>query len=41
MNYVVPPVIFGAEVDVMVIDGGDAPKVTGDQIVAEDGLVIG
>ena len=41
MDFVVAPVVFGAEVDVVEIDGGDAPEVAGNHVVAEYGLVVG
>ena len=41
MEDVVAPFRFGAQVDVMLVDGGDPPEVAGDGVVAQDGFAVG
>ena len=41
VDFIVSPVFLGAHVDVMVINGSDSPQVSGNQVVAQDSLVVG
>ena len=40
VDLVAAPFLFRAEVDVMKVDGGDAPEVAGDDVPTDNGLVV-